>query len=141
MRLSRRTKARVMAYVNPQRLLWVTLGLGVFALAWHLVAFAALLFDIKINTWLAGFIFMPMLGVHMLRWAALARGWAPVRTGDLNMLPEFFPDPDCANTDGNDSAMPARLEVALAEAIHQISSRKPRPSGRGGMEGFPCVGR
>ena len=25
--------------------------------------------------------------------------------------------------------------------IHQSSSRKPRPSGRGGMEGFPCVGR
>lgn len=117
MRLNRRTKARLVAYASPRRLLMATLAVGAVALAWQVLSFIFFALDVPFPSWSSGTFFLPLIGIHFLRWGALMRGWAPVRKSDISMLAEVFPD--SKNPSQGDPKMPSTMEAALSEAIHR----------------------
>lgn len=112
MRLSRATKARLLRRLNPQALVWLTLGLGVVALAYEVVLIAGLFLGWRLPQAAVGFIFLSVLPVHGFRWWAIARGWGAV--GAREATPENLGRQMGLGEDGtHPAALP--LQQAVAE--------------------------
>lgn len=86
MALSRTQKVRTLRYLNPLRLVRWMLVLGLVALAYHLTSFVLLFWDVKLPTWMIGFVFLSFLPLHVFRWWALGQGWSVVTTNEISLF-------------------------------------------------------
>lgn len=85
MTLTRATKARVLRFLNPRRLVVVTLGMGAVAVVYQLASVVGLFVGFKLPTAAVGFMFMGLLPVHAFRWWAIARGWSAVTVHEAKL--------------------------------------------------------
>lgn len=117
MRLDRKTKARIVAFLNPKRLLPMVSVLWVLCIVWFMVALVSVMLDFWFPTPLAGLIPMAILPVIWFRIWAGKQGWDPVRSPDLDTLPALFPDP--LRGENQSRRVPQALQEALAQTVQR----------------------
>ena len=85
MTLTRATKARVLRFLSPRRLLLFTMALGLVAGAYQLVSLVGIFWGFKLPSTFVGFLVMSVLPIHAFRWWALAQGWSAVTVQEAKL--------------------------------------------------------
>ena len=121
MTLTRATKARVLRFLNPRRLVVLTLGMGAVAVVYQLVSVVGLFVGFKLPTAAVGFMFMGLLPVHAFRWWAIARGWSAVTVHEakLDNLGEQVGQ-DLTAEDGQASGQVLEFQKRLTAQIERL---------------------
>ena len=122
MTLTRATKARVLRFLNPRRLVVLTMALGLVAGAYHLVSLVGLFWGFHLPTAFIGFLFMGVLPIHAFRWWALAQGWSAVTVHEAKLanLAEQVGQDLGAEEDGQASGQALEFQKRLTAQIERL---------------------